>query len=98
MNTQSTQRLLQEVCRVAGTDQALVTKITLLPDEHDPVDILLTLMDGSTRRVELSALPAEIFGPQTDQMTRPIPEHTTLTDPAPVKLEAGPPRKRGRKK
>lgn len=92
----NTQRLLQEACRAAGVDQALVTDYKLTPGGA-PVDVLLKLMDGTIRRVELSALPAEIFGPQTDQLTRPAPEHTTLTDPAPVKLEAEPPRKRGRK-
>ncbi len=89
MNTQIVQRLLQEACRVAGVDQALVADYELTAD-----DIYLRLMTGSTKRVELSALPAEIF-PVRPTSTSPTPEHATLIEPEPEQLER--PRKRGRK-
>ena len=95
MNTQSVQRLLGEACRVAGVDQAIVTDYELTPAAA-PVDILLKLMSGQTMRVELSALPAEIF-PIRPTSTRPMPEHATLTEPTPETLEAELPRKKGRK-
>lgn len=96
MNTQNTQRLLQEACRVAGVDPALVTDYKLTPGGA-PVDVLLKLMDGTIRRVELSALPAEIF-PIRPTPTQPAPEHATLTDPQPAQLEAEPPRKKVKRK
>jgi hypothetical protein len=76
------QSVLQAACRVAGVDPALVETV-----RQDGPDLFLTLITKRTVRVELSALPAEVFGPETDVPTEPAPEHTTLTEPAPVKAK-----------
>ncbi len=79
--------LIEAACKTKGLDPATVKQVDLVGD-----DLFLHLADGSQVRVELSALPAELFAeepePETDQLTEPTPEHTTLTEPKPTRAQA----------
>jgi len=77
--------IIRAACKTRGIDPAVVKRVDLVGD-----DLLLHLVDGSQVRVELSALPAELFAsepaPETDQFVEPMPEHTTLTEPTPAAM------------
>jgi len=76
--------IVEAACKTRGLDPATVKQVDLIGD-----DLLLHLVDGSQVRVELSALPAELFAsapaPETDQLIQPTPEHATLTEPQPAR-------------
>ena len=85
--------IIRAACKTRGIDPAAVKQVDLVGD-----DLLLHLVDGSQMRVELSALPAELFEseptPETDQFTQPAPEHATLTEPRPARARS---KKKGRR-
>ena len=84
------------------------TPVSQVDLSDDQADIFLTLASGERIRVELSALPAELFtdepvlsvaegpAPETDTFTNPVPETTTLTEPTPVRAQMRP--AKGKKK
>ena len=94
------EELLRAALRVKGLPENLAL-IEHLDFSQDNADIIVTLTDGSKWRVEVSALPAELFLPllETDLPTEPAPEHATLTNPKPgrAQTQAKPKNSKGRK-
>ena len=84
-------KLVEAACKTKGIDPARVVMYAFYP-AISPTDILLSLNTDEIIRVELSALPGELFEPETgplpesDTSNRPAPVHATLTEPRPATL------------